>query len=184
MTMSSNRMDLAEFGAMVETFGGDRTRWPSSMTAAAEALLATSAEARRLEAEAMALDRLLGRASQEVHVGGDDLVRRILAEAGVAGSGRNGAAADNVVPFPTRKPTEREAAPVARAAPGRRFAQWQAAAVLALALLTGVGVGALDVMQGPVGSLTSIVGLEADPGATTAALHIDVMTALGDEEQL
>jgi hypothetical protein len=52
-------MNLDRFAALVDAYGSSPARWPEAERAAAQALLATSAEARRLAQEADALDRLL-----------------------------------------------------------------------------------------------------------------------------
>jgi hypothetical protein len=52
-------MNLDRFAALVDAYGGSPARWPEAERAAAEALLATSAEARRMAQEADTLDRLL-----------------------------------------------------------------------------------------------------------------------------
>jgi hypothetical protein len=52
-------MSLHRFARLLEGRGADLARWPAAERAAAEALLAGSAPARRLLAEARALDALL-----------------------------------------------------------------------------------------------------------------------------
>src|SRR5579871_1858242 len=52
-------MLLERFRELADAYGGDPRRWPPAERAPAAALLAASAEARALLAEAAALDRLL-----------------------------------------------------------------------------------------------------------------------------
>ena len=52
-------MGLARFRAILDAFGAEPQRWPAADRASAEALLAGSAEARRLQEEAAVLDDLL-----------------------------------------------------------------------------------------------------------------------------
>ncbi len=75
--------------------------------------------------------------------------------------------------------------PAMASAPFRqRAGRWQIAAVLALALMTGVAAGTLEPLQGPVGGLNAIVGLESEPGASVAVLAIDELPGLADEDNL
>ena len=55
-------MMLERFRELVDAYGGDPRRWPPTERAPAAELLAASAEARTLLAEAAALDRILDRA--------------------------------------------------------------------------------------------------------------------------
>ena len=59
---SNNGMTLADFERLLDVYGGDRTRWPAEARAAAAQLVARDAKARRMLAEAEALDRVLERA--------------------------------------------------------------------------------------------------------------------------
>ncbi len=52
-------MTMEEFRSLLEAWGADPARWPDDRRAAAEALLARSAEARALLAEEAAFDALL-----------------------------------------------------------------------------------------------------------------------------
>ncbi len=52
-------MGLARFRAILDAFGAEPLRWPAAERASAEALLTDSAEARRLQEAAAALDDLL-----------------------------------------------------------------------------------------------------------------------------
>jgi hypothetical protein len=61
-TRSDPGMMLADFERLLEVYGGDRSRWPAEDRAAAAQLVARDAKARRLLAEAEALDRVLERA--------------------------------------------------------------------------------------------------------------------------
>lgn len=55
-------MTYADFEQLLAVYGSDRVRWPVEARKAAAHLVAQSADARRLLAEAEALDRLLDRA--------------------------------------------------------------------------------------------------------------------------
>lgn len=68
---------LERFTAIVDAYGASPARWPSGERRAAEALLAVSADARALLAEACALDGMLAAAPVEAPSGA--LVERLMA---------------------------------------------------------------------------------------------------------
>jgi len=80
-SMSNTGMTLAEFARLLDVYGGDRTRWPAEARAAAAHLVARDAGARRLLAEAEALDRLLERAPLPALATEAALADRIVAAA-------------------------------------------------------------------------------------------------------
>jgi hypothetical protein len=53
------RMPIDRFAAILDAYGAEAWRWPAAERAAAESLLAASAEARALRAQAAQLDHLL-----------------------------------------------------------------------------------------------------------------------------
>ena len=184
MTKGKSQMDLAAFEAMIEAYGADRQRWPVGLRPGADVLLLENADARRLLGEAQALDGVLARASVEAD-GSADLVARILAQAGVAEApSASRGSESNVVRFPARRPAVPAQPPIVRAALRQRSGRWQVAAVLALALMTGVAAGTLESLQGPLGGLNAIVGLESDPGASVAVLSVDELPGFADEDHL
>jgi hypothetical protein len=61
-SMSNNTMTIADFERLLDVYGSDRTRWPVEARASAGQLVARDKAARRLLAEAEALDRTLERA--------------------------------------------------------------------------------------------------------------------------
>src|SRR6185312_10617773 len=60
--MSNTTMTIADFERLLDVYGSDRTRWPVEARASAGQLVARDKAARRLLAEAEALDRALERA--------------------------------------------------------------------------------------------------------------------------
>lgn len=58
-------MNIERFQYLAEAFGGDLSRWPAGEQKAAAALLRASPEARRALDEALALDALLSKATQD-----------------------------------------------------------------------------------------------------------------------
>ena len=189
MTASNGGLDLQTFEVLLDTYGADRERWPVERRSAAVDLLAASAVARARLAEAEALDRVLARGAMGAAVGRDALVDRILVAA-VAGRPARGTAETSergpsgvVVALPRGAGRQTPPAHVARA---RTWVNsgWQAAAVLALALMTGVAIGSADLFSGPLSSLSEFVGIDTEPAQTTAGLHLDSLPWVMDEEQI
>ena len=123
--------DLARLGQILDAHGADPDAWPEAELDAALALLASSAEARALNASAARLDRLLDRAPT---LGpSPELKARVLATAGEAARPwrRRDAWGLAVWPF----------GPV-----------WQPAAALAVAALLGIALGTVAPPPGLVGS--------------------------------
>lgn len=58
-------MNIERFQYLAEAFGGDLSRWPADQQNAAAAFLRTSPAARRALDEALALDALLNKATQD-----------------------------------------------------------------------------------------------------------------------
>lgn len=58
-------MNIERFQYLAEAFGGDLSRWPAEQRKTAAALLRTSPAARRALDEALALDALLNKATQD-----------------------------------------------------------------------------------------------------------------------
>jgi hypothetical protein len=134
-SMSNTSMTLTDFERLLDVYGGDRTRWPTEERAAAAHLVARDADARRLLAEAEALDRVLERAP-------------------LPALAKEGALADRIVAAAQRSPrivkisSARPAQPAASAAIGRgpapqRFssAKAGAAGLLVASLMIGVVIG-------------------------------------------
>ena len=111
MSNASNTMTIAEFERLLDVYGGDRTRWPVEARASAGHLVARDRAARRLLAEAEALDRALERAPLPTLAQETAMAERIVAAArrtprivAVAKSapGQPAPPADNVVQLPAR----------------------------------------------------------------------------------
>lgn len=84
--MVKNDMTLARLSELVGAYGASAVRWPEAERVAAEALLAGSADARALVAEARELDLLLDMAPSAT--ASSDLAARIMAARPRAASGR------------------------------------------------------------------------------------------------
>lgn len=178
--IDNDRKMLAQ---VLDTWGSDRSRWPSDRRARLAHLLETDATSRRLVAEARALDRVLDRAPL---VAGDRmaaLADRIMASA-VEATGKVAAppSSGRVVSFPSfrlqtalKRPsnTNSDDALTGRTA-------WQSAALIAASLLIGVYIGAgstvLPIMQDVAESVGIVAELDVQ--------GLNGLDEIGDEESL
>src|SRR6185503_20683721 len=80
-SMSNNTMTIADFERLLDVYGSDRTRWPVEARASAGQLVARDRAARRLLAEAEALDRALERAPLPTLAQETAMAERIVAAA-------------------------------------------------------------------------------------------------------
>ena len=84
----TEREALARFEALLDAYGAEPRRWPADRRAAADALLARSAEARALQAAAARLDALIDTAAIEPAPA--HLMGRVIAAAPRARAPRKG----------------------------------------------------------------------------------------------
>lgn len=77
-----DKADLDTLERVLATFGADRDRWPAAERLRLAPLIAESTEARRMMAEARALDRLLDKAPAVSRQRQDALAARIVMEIG------------------------------------------------------------------------------------------------------
>jgi hypothetical protein len=174
-SMSSNIMTIADFERLLDVYGSDRTRWPVEARASAGQLVARDKAARRLLAEAEALDRTLERAPLPSLAEEAALADRILAaarrsprmvppaRANAAGMARR--AIDNVVRLPSLRARPRWLTP-----PG--FGS--AAGMLAASLALGIFLGLSSLSQGVVPALEDMTGITLGTGTRTVA-QIDLL---------
>jgi len=175
-SMSNMSMTLTDLEQMLEIYGADRVRWPAEARATAAQLIARDAGARRLVAEAEALDRLLERAPLPALA-----VEAALAERIVAAAQRS----PRIVKLEESRPTSAAPVPVqaptlptvATPPPRRmRFLGREARAVgfLAACLAIGVVLGDSDLTPQVLPDLADLTGLAVDGGGL-------VQVALSDE---
>jgi hypothetical protein len=167
---SNTTMTIAEFERLLDVYGSDRTRWPVEARAGAGQLVARDRAARRLLAEAEALDRALERAPLPSLAKEAELAERIVAAARRSPrmvptfrsetAGRdNGPAGRNVVRLRTwRGPPQWLTRP----------AMGGAAGVLAASLLLGVFLGLSSLSQGVVPVLEQMTGIHLPGGQVVA----------------
>ena len=160
-----NVAEIEALAALLESHGADRTRWPARDRLRFAQMLAEDAEARRLLAEATALDRLLEFAPAPSPEHEQEVGARILAMA--QGQARSTAA----------RPQEKSGARLHAPRSGLRLLP--AAALLAASLLVGVFAGSSGVLD----SLLDAAGIRA-ADVRQATLDDDLGAFLEPEELL
>ena len=178
--MSNNTMTTADFERLLDVYGSDRTRWPVEARASAGQLVARDKAARRLLAEAEALDRTLERAPLPSLAEEAALADRILAaahrsprmvpvvQADAARMARR--AIDNVVRLPGLRARPRWMTPTTLSS---------AAGTLAASLALGVFLGLSSLSQGVLPALEDMTGI-----ALGSHGHVVAQIDLLDEDLL
>jgi hypothetical protein len=168
-SMNNMSMTMAELARLLDVYGAGRARWPAEARASAALLVATDPAARRLLAEAEALDRVLARApvpGLQVEVA--------LAERIVVAAQRS----PRIVPPPSAQRAAEEASPGEAAPRGAAHLQAPAAAhgrvlrlfsrqmgaagVLAASLVVGVVIGSSSLPPQLLPALADMAGLGPD----------------------
>jgi hypothetical protein len=178
MTNPSNTMTIAELERLLDIYGSDRTRWPVEARAGAGHLVGRDRGARRLLAEAEALDRALEQAplptlAQEAAmaeriVAAARRTPRIVAVAKVGQAPTAAPAGDNVVQLPTSR--------------GHRQQQWLTAktafggvaGALAASLALGVLLGLSNLSQGLLPAVEQMTGIPLGSNGPVVA-QIDLL---------
>lgn len=183
MARDERTIEISQFARLLEGFGADQRRWPAGAAARFVPLLAREPAARRLLAQAEALDRLLDRGRGDAKVAAG-LADRIVAAA-VADPPRQRSEPEpsNVVPFGPRPATSR-ASNGPPLAPMRDRTRWQAAGLMAASLLMGVYLGVGGGMAPLVERFAEAVGLSLEGDAVTALIGQEAVAAQADEELL
>jgi hypothetical protein len=173
-SMSNSSMTVAEFERLLDVYGSDRSRWPVEARASAGQLVARDRAARRLLAEAEALDRALERAPLPSLAKEAALADRILSaarrsprmvlparsEAVQAASRATSTSVDNVIRLP---------APGQRSGWLTRKAFGGAAGMLAASLVLGVILGLSSFSQGMAPALEEMTGVTLVNGGRALA---------------
>jgi hypothetical protein len=176
--MSNNGMTIADFVRLLDVYGSDRTRWPVEARACAGQLVARDKAARRLLAEAEALDKTLERAPLPSLAAEAALADRIIATArrsprmvpasNMTAAGRPDLPS-NVVPSNVVRLPSLAARP-----------RWlptgvaSAAGMLAASLALGVFLGVSSLSQGVVPALEDMTGISLGVQARTVA-QVDLL---------
>lgn len=175
MTNTSNTMTIAELEQLLDVYGSDRTRWPVEARANAGHLVARDRAARRLLAEAEALDRALERAplptlAQEAAmaeriVAAARRTPRIVAGAGVEAGRPPVTVGHNIVQLPAlRRPRQWLSA---------KTAFGGVASALAASLALGVLLGLSNLSQGLLPAVEQMTGIAlGSNGAVVAQVDL------------
>ena len=176
MSNTSITMTIAEFERLLDVYGSDRARWPVEARASAGQLVARDKVARRLLAEAEALDRALETAPLPSLAREAALADRIIAAARRSPRMVPAAAAAAAAPGPARVVGNDITLPVAHPRtpwPVRR-ATGGAAGLLAASLALGLFLGLSSYSQGVVvPALEEATGLRFDTASRLA--HVDLL---------
>ncbi len=161
--------DLAALELALETYGGDRTRWPVEVRHALSRLIASSAEAQQLVAEAEMFDELIDSAPALSAADNAALLERIVAAA---------AQQPRAIHAPASVPRARTAPEFT----GGRQHGW-AAAALAASLVLGVMAGGTQ----SVGTVSDAFVIAVPSGSAPAEQQLaatDEAEGLTDEDLL
>jgi hypothetical protein len=178
MNSMGNNMTIADFERLLDVYGSDRSRWPVEARASAGQLVARDRSARRLLAEAEALDRTLERAPLPSLVEEAALADRILTAArrsprmvpvvvkADAPQVDQRAAVDNVIRLPALSARPRW---LTRAHLGG------ATGMLAASLALGVFLGLSNLSQGMLPAIEDMTGISLGAQNRTVAAQIDLL---------
>jgi hypothetical protein len=177
MTNKQMPFDLAAFEALLDAYGGERSRWPEARRIEAEVLLSRSAEAHRLFAEARALDALLDRATGP-SAGRQAALADRIAAAALQGRGGSAGSSAVVIPLPARRAPAGPPAVAARPV----LTPARTAGMLAASLVFGLMIGGLGLAPGSVEGIVQAAVFENDVVRTVAALDTDGLADVLDED--
>lgn len=201
MNRQNQKLTIDRLESLLDAYGGDLSRWPERLAPEAQALIGSSSEARRLHAEAQALDRVLAKASTPDPERLEMLAHRIMAVAEREGSARPAESArgreavGRVIPMPVsaravaNSDRERQVAPApaaSRPSRGSWFGggNWPAAAALAASLAFGIAIGVSDIAPTATYNVASLVQpVVSDAEIVLSELQLDTWNGL-DEDQI
>jgi hypothetical protein len=160
-TSAMNRiLTAADLQRLLETFGADRSRWPTGAAAQVEALIQRDAAARRVLREHEALDRVLDAAPRLSEIAIAALADRIVQDA------RHSPRIATVGQAPVSAP------PIVMHRPSSVIAR--TAALFAASLLVGVFIGQTQPVQSTFALIGDAAGLVWDQQAELAVAVDDV----------
>lgn len=174
---NENATPLAELAHLLDTWGGERTRWPANVRLRVTELSASGPEAHRLLVEARALDQLLD-VARDAPAALSAQATRSLADRILAAAQAETSAPG--VALPTRPSAEvialsrRKAVAPAQALHNR----WPAAGLIAASMLVGIYFGGSINLAPVLQELAEVAGLSALVDPSLAANGDD----LGEEE--
>jgi hypothetical protein len=173
---TSNTMTIAEFERLLDVYGSDRTRWPVEARASAGQLVARDRAARRLLAEAEALDRALERAPLPTLAQEAAMAERIVAAA------RRTPRIVSVARIEAGRPAAPAAHNIVQLPASRGRPQWPStktvfggvAGALAASLALGVFLGLSNLSQGVLPAVEQMTGIPLGSGSAVVA-QVDLL---------
>lgn len=165
---------------LLEVYGADRTRWPARERLRFAPFIGDDVEARRLVAEASALDSLLDLAPRAGEDRERALQERIVAAALRSVETKLAVVAENGARLPVRARLASVVASV-RKAPVRR--EWPAAGLLAASLVLGVFLGSAGTLDATVQEVAEVTGLASAGDSSQLALGEEIV-AFAEEDIL
>jgi hypothetical protein len=172
---SEEDMTLPQFERLLEVYGGDRSRWPVAARASAGQLVARTAAAQRLLAEAECLDRVLARAPLPTLAREAALAERILASA--RRSPRMVPAIADAAPPPTRTAgglAPNGALPTQPQWLTSKTAFGSAAGALAASLMLGLLIGLSSLSQSILPAVEQMTGFTLST-TSSAVAQVDLL---------
>lgn len=165
-TQNPMMLTRSDFEQLLDVYGADRTRWPLGARAGAAALLASDIDARRLLAEAIALDAVLAKGQTGEPVG-DPAIGALAARVMAAVAATPRVAMVNPAPVLRRSVsmTGDKAA---------KTSIWRGAAMLAASLVLGVFVGQSQLGAYALPKLAAIAGLSLETPERLALADIEL----------
>jgi len=195
MNGQDETLTLERFESLLDTYGGDLSRWPDGACRAAEALMATSSEAREWHAEARRLDLLLAKASQPSAERLVLLADRIVAAAGADArlqERSESVAGARILKLPVGQaegigrlqPVRRGTVAAAASVAARRpQAPWRAMTALAASLAFGIVIGLSDLVPASAVNFGALFDVAGEAEIVLSGLQLDSMSVL-DEDQI
>jgi hypothetical protein len=175
---------LQAFMDCLDAFGADAARWPQDRRGAFEALASRSQDARRMLAEAKALDAVLQRGEHAAPAARLARIEDLIVTAAVSErAAAVGSSGGNVVPMraPVRQPSPSApaAAPHTPHRPASRTT-WRSAGLLAASLFAGIIIGFSEPGQSTMSGLMSAVSASStwDGNDIASAIQGETLDAL------
>jgi len=177
-TKDTRAKDRQALACLLEVYGADRTRWPARERLRFASFICEDEAARRLVAEATALDALLDRASLASEEREHALKERIVAAAMRSGerklavvTGRSTGSAARLAAW-ARRPSFTKAT---------TSAEWPAAALLAASLVVGVVLGSAGTFDTTVEQMAEATGFATASEFPQLALGEEIITVTDED---
>lgn len=180
MTKDKQAEDRQALERLLEVCGADRTRWPARERLRFASVVGEDAEAKRMVAEAAALDSLLDLAPRASDDREHALKERIVATALRSAETKLAVVGGSAKADPARAPARPRSYAFGRASVGQEL---PAAAVLAASLVIGVMLGSAGTFDSTMQNVAEVTGLASAGDSSQLALGEEIV-AVADEDLL